>query len=76
MGGNRKHGYARGNRSGRNSTTYPPPWYCIGCERTHGSKVFRNVIHGENYCDRKADQLIRVRSQRRMDAFVAFSPLP
>lgn len=73
MGGNRKHGDARGNRNGRNGTTHPPPWYCAGCMRQHHGRVFRTTIYGVDYCDRHANRIEEARYQRRLDAISAFS---
>ena len=42
MGGNRKHGFMRGNRAGRNGFSLSEAHFCDGCQRTHG----------KNYCER------------------------
>ena len=50
MGGNRKHGFRRGNASGRNGAGQ---WYCNGCEKMHPYARFRNgTLDGRSYCDR------------------------
>ena len=50
MGGNRKHGYMRGNASGRNGAG---AWYCNGCGKMHPYSRFRNgTTDGKSYCDR------------------------
>lgn len=53
MGGNRKHGFMRGNASGRNGTGTPNPWYCDGCDKIHGGQVFKNGYNGKLLCDRR-----------------------
>lgn len=70
MSGNRRHGYRRGNASGRNGNS-PRPWYCTGCERLHGGRVSRTLLRGFDYCDRT---YLRVK-QRQFDAEAAFSTM-
>lgn len=53
MGGNRTHGYRRGNAAGRNGGNRPSDWWCAGCERFHGGRVSRTLYRGYDYCDRK-----------------------
>lgn len=53
MGGNRKHGFMRGNASGRNGFGTPKKWFCTGCEREHGGRVNRTKLGEADYCDRK-----------------------
>lgn len=49
MGGNRKHGYMRGNRGG----VKPSPWYCDACQRMHDGRRSRNgTLDGRSLCDR------------------------
>lgn len=73
MGGNRKHGFARGNASGRNGQTYGQKWFCDGCQREHRGRVFSTVIYGLTYCDRQASRIEMVRSERRLNAILAFA---
>jgi hypothetical protein len=50
MAGNRKHGFRRGNASGRNGAGQ---WYCDGCGKLHPYTRFRNgTPEGRSYCDR------------------------
>ncbi|WP_139322985.1 hypothetical protein [Deinococcus marmoris] len=76
MGGNRKHGFARGNASGRNGQTYGPKWFCDGCQREHGGKVFSTVIYGLVYCGKQAGRIETARSERRLSARIAFASAP
>lgn len=76
MGGNRNHGYARGNRSGRNGRTHPEKWFCCGCQRTHGGQVFKTTSYGVNSCDRHANRLEEARHRRRTDMILTFAQLP
>jgi len=50
MGGNRKHGYLRGNGGGFKGS----PWFCDGCQKMHPYSRERNGIHGtgKSYCNR------------------------
>lgn len=75
MGGNRKHGFARGNASGRNGHPNESKWFCEGCQREHGGTVCSTVIYGRVYCDRQANRIETARSQRRLDALLAFAEL-
>ncbi len=52
MAGNRKLGYLRGNASGRNGSNTPPKWFCAGCIKNHGGRVFKTGYKGNLYCDR------------------------
>jgi len=61
MGGNRKHGFMRGNASGRNGTAWPAPWFCDGCKRDHGGRTFKNGLKGSVYCDR---QYFKIKGER------------
>jgi hypothetical protein len=45
MGGNRKHGFLRGNRNGRNGSNTPRSWYCTGCETSHVGTTERTGIY-------------------------------
>jgi hypothetical protein len=47
MGGNRKHGYARGNRGGFRGS----PWFCEGCQKEHPYRRERNGYNGKSWCD-------------------------
>lgn len=51
MSGNRRHGWRRGNASGRNGLA-PRPWHCAGCDRLHGGRTPRTLLAGSDYCDR------------------------
>jgi len=51
MGGNKKHGFMRGNANGRNGTNTPIPWFCTGCNKEHGGRVFRTGYKQNLYCD-------------------------
>ncbi len=49
MSGNRKYGYARGNRGGFK----PQPWQCTGCGKDHpGARMRNRALDGHDYCDR------------------------
>jgi hypothetical protein len=49
MGGNRKHGFMRGNRGGFK----PVSWYCDGCGKFHAGTRSRNgTLDGRSLCDR------------------------
>jgi hypothetical protein len=56
MGGNRKHGFARGSASGRNGVEYwcfTKKWHCDVCDKEHGAKVERTGYRGKIMCDRQ-----------------------
>ena len=54
MGGNRKHGFRRGNANGRNGSGVSPKWFCQGCGKMHGGQVSRTrMLDGFDYCDRQ-----------------------
>jgi len=54
MAGNRKHGFMRGNRAGRNGVGRPSDWYCSGCIKIHRGSTSRNkMLDGLDYCDRQ-----------------------
>ncbi len=76
MGGNRKHGFARGNANGRNGHPSEYKWVCAGCQREHGGTVCSTVIYGLAYCNRQANRIEVARSKRRLDAILAFASLP
>jgi len=49
MGGNRKHGFRRGNRGGFK----PSPWFCDACQKLHEARRSRNgTLDGRSLCDR------------------------
>lgn len=49
MGGNRKHGFLRGNRGG----VKPDPWFCDACQKKHEARRSRNgTLDGRSLCDR------------------------
>lgn len=41
MGGNRNHGFMRGNSAGRNGVGMPEPFYCDACEKEHSASTER-----------------------------------
>lgn len=51
MAGNKKHGFRRGNSSGRTKPSWKKTFYCDGCKKEHGENVFRNGINGLLLCD-------------------------
>ena len=52
MGGNRKFGFRRGNRAGRNGVGTPKPWDCAGCGKQHGGAVQKTqALDGKFYCE-------------------------
>jgi hypothetical protein len=53
MAGNRKHGFMRGNRAGRNGVGSPKEFYCELCKRQHGASVDRTKFNGQMMCDRQ-----------------------
>lgn len=54
MAGNRKHGFRRGNASGRRPAFWEQPWFCHGCNKMHPYNRFRNgTLDGRNLCDRQ-----------------------
>jgi len=60
MGGNRKHGFASGNKAGRNGVGTQKGFYCDACEKTHsasvertGVKLLLGVKEDVFVCDRK-----------------------
>lgn len=56
MAGNKKHGYARGSRSGRNGAEYwyfTKPWHCDGCKKMHAAKTERVGYEGGLYCNKQ-----------------------
>lgn len=49
MGGNRKHGFLRGNRGG----VKPDAWFCDACQKKHEARRSRNgTLDGRSLCDR------------------------
>lgn len=57
MGGNRKHGFMRGNNAGRNGVGQQASFFCDACNKTHGPKVERtgivdNISNSAIVCDR------------------------
>ena len=53
MGGNRKHGFLRGNANGRNGLFMPKPFFCHGCNKIHCRTVERTIgLDNLIYCDR------------------------
>lgn len=53
MGGNRKHGFMRGNASGRRRAFWEIPWFCDGCKIKHAYTRCRNgMLDGRSLCDR------------------------
>jgi hypothetical protein len=61
VAGNKKHGYLRGNANGRNGSNTPSRWFCEGCQKDHGGRVFRNGFAGFLYCDR---QYLKIAAKR------------
>jgi hypothetical protein len=52
MGGNRKHGFMRGAHHVKN--WWEKPFFCDGCQKTHGPKVERfQMIGGRMLCNRQ-----------------------
>lgn len=52
MGGNRKHGFMRGNAAGRNGVGNEK-WFCHGCQKQHTGQTMRNKMSdGFDYCDK------------------------
>lgn len=64
MGGNRKHGFMRGNASGRNGSG-PKGFYCEVCKKDHGKTVFKNKYQGQIMCDRQYFKLKEIEFQQR-----------
>lgn len=52
MGGNIKHGFRRGNASGRNGAGVPGKWFCTACQKEHGGRTERTGYQGGDYCSR------------------------
>ena len=52
MGGNRKHGFRRGNANGRTKPYWVRPFFCAGCGKMHGERVERTGIAGKLFCER------------------------
>lgn len=51
MGGNRKHGFMRGNGNGRSKAK--PDWHCHGCNKSHKALTPRNLaLDKKDYCNR------------------------
>ena len=64
MGGNRKHGYRRGNANGRNGSNTKPDWFCNGCQRYHKDKTMRTrALDGYDYCDRQYYKFLEKREK-------------
>jgi hypothetical protein len=53
MAGNRKHGFMRGNKAGRNGVGSPKGFYCDVCKKQHGATVERTEYQGKLMCDRQ-----------------------
>lgn len=59
MSGNRKFGFARGNRGGFK----PQPWWCAACDKLHAGTRFRNgTLDGRSLCDRAYNRELLARS--------------
>jgi len=54
MGGNRKHGFMRGNQNGRKRPHWARKFYCDGCQREHGPYVERTkTLNSLLLCNRQ-----------------------
>lgn len=53
MAGNRKHGFMRGNKAGRNGVGQPQEFYCEVCEKNHGRTVDRTKYNNLIMCERQ-----------------------
>jgi len=68
MGGNRKHGFMRGNASGRTYDHRFRKFFCNGCQKEHGRRVERwQMTDGAMLCNRqynaRLDREMRERSK-------------
>lgn len=43
----------RGSTAGRTRPFWVNPWYCDGCKKEHGGRVFKTGLAGKIYCDRQ-----------------------
>jgi hypothetical protein len=56
MGGNRKHGFRRGNANGRNGN-HAKDWFCDGCQKMHGYKITAwGTLDGRKLCSRQSEK--------------------
>lgn len=53
MAGNRKHGFMRGSKAGRNGVGSVTGFYCEVCKKQHGASVERTKYNGQMMCDRQ-----------------------
>lgn len=55
MAGNRKHGFRRGSRAGRNGFMQPEKWFCEGCQKEHTARTEKTVIYitQKAYCNKQ-----------------------
>lgn len=67
MAGNRKHGFMRGNASGRNGNS-PKAWSCAGCNKEHGARTNRTLMKGDFFCDRTYLALKEMEFQQEREA--------
>lgn len=61
MAGNKKHGYRRGNASGRTKSIKHNDWFCNGCKKSHAYGTFRNGLNGFSYYDK---EYFKIKSQQ------------
>ena len=74
MGGNRKHGFRRGNANGRNG--YPAaPWFCAGCRKHHAGRTGGTVgLDGVKLCERQYIKCLEAElSAKRVAALSAWA---
>lgn len=69
MSGNRMHGYMRSNHAGRNGVGMQKGFYCVVCQKLHGSSVARTGFKGNLMCDRQYLKL----KQQQFQANVPFA---
>lgn len=72
MGGNRKHGFLRGNRGGFKLEKM----YCDGCRKSHraGTDMTRDLL-GRNFCDRTYYKFRHIPSPPEHQTPTPFAPL-
>lgn len=80
MGGNRKHGFMRGNAAGRNGVGTPKSFYCDSCDKEHGASVDRmglkHMIGSDVLvCDRKYFPMVDDKFKSKQDISKAIAKL-
>lgn len=69
MGGNRKHGFMRGNASGRRRAFWEIDWRCDGCLKMKPYHSCRNgTLDGQSLCNRCDYKRMAIAAAQRQGA--------